>query len=204
LISAEDLDESLVFGSSEVCHLGKVALQICSWTKRSVSASFLALHRFLRTGGLEMVLRWRCSHCGRWMAQGATHAAFLLAHWWVCYACDDLVAVYERSCGGALSIAPKQCAQRCPRPCTQQTQVVRSEVRSTEDSPSSALSGACSSVLSRMLSNCAKLVRSDICFGRVWHGGALSKLSVSWLSSAEVAERAEEWRCCRPSLRFIS
>ena len=101
------------------------------------------------------------------MAQDAIHAVFLLAHWWVCYACGDLVAVYERSCGGALSIAPKQCAQRCPRPCTQQAQVVHSEVRSTEDSPGSALSGACSSVLSRMLSNCAKLVRSDICFGRV-------------------------------------
>ena len=41
--------------------------------------------------------------------------------------------------------------------------VVHSEVRSTEDSPGSALSGACSSVLSRMLSNCAKLVRSDMC-----------------------------------------
>ena len=45
--------------------------------------------------------------------------------------------------------------------------VVHSEVRSTEDSPGSALSGACSSVLSRMLSNCAKLVRSDMCFSRV-------------------------------------
>jgi hypothetical protein len=82
--------------------------------------------------------------------------------------------------------------------------VVHSEVRSTEDSPGSALSGACSSVLSRMLSNCAKLVRFRYMFQQGVHGGALSRLSVSWLSSAEVAERAEEWRCCRPSLRFIS
>ena len=107
-----------------------------------VSASFLALHRFLRTGGLEMVLRWRCSHCGKEMARGAIHAAFLLAHWWMCYACDDLVAVYERSCGvrsvlrlgSVLRGVPdlvlsrhRWCAQKCGQQRT--AQAVRSVVR---------------------------------------------------------------------------
>ena len=31
----------------------------------------LALHHFLRTGGLELVLQWRFSHCGR-----------VMEHWW--------------------------------------------------------------------------------------------------------------------------
>ena len=97
------------------------------------------------------------------MAQGAIHAVFLLAHWWVCYACGDLVAVYERSCGVRSVLRPGSVLRGVPDLVLSRHKVVHSEVRSTEDSPGSALSGACSSVLSRMLSNCAKLVRSDMC-----------------------------------------
>ena len=131
-----------------------------------VSTSFLALHRFLRTGGLEMVLRWRCFHCGKEMARGAIHAAFLLAHWWMCYACDDLVAVYERSCGVRSVLRPSSVLRGVLDHVLSRHKVVRSEVRSIGDGLGSALSGAFSSVLSMMLSNCANLVRSEICSAR--------------------------------------
>ena len=81
LIKLEDFDRVLGFphqrSSSPV---GKRWLYrfVVGWRDGGLVVIFaiqLALHHFLRIGGFEMVLRWRCFHCGK-----------VTAHWW-CVLC---------------------------------------------------------------------------------------------------------------------